>query len=335
MNFILKPSFRMPFIGLEIQFMKHFLQNFTFSAYFSLFIGITKMKNKEKILFILNPISGGKKKELFISLLESLIVKNNFEIELVKTEYSGHATEIAKKAVLEGLKKIVAVGGDGTVNEIAKVLVNTDTSLGIIPFGSGNGLARHLKIPMNIEAALGLISTASIKKIDVGFINDQAFFCTAGLGFDAHVGKIFAGLKGRGLLGYIKSVLKEYFSYVSEEYEVDINGKKNRYRAFLITVANAGQYGNNVYIAPLADISDGLLDLCIIKNFSVFKLPSMAIRVLNRSINNSNYTKTIQAKKIIIQRKNNGAYHIDGEPLEGGKKFIFEIKEKALSVLVV
>lgn len=292
------------------------------------------MADKEKILFIINPISGGKKKALFLSLVETILDKEKYEIIIAKTEYGGHASLIAKEAISSGIKKIIAVGGDGTVNEIGKELINTNVSLGIIPFGSGNGLARHIGIPIDTEKALSLLNVAQTKKIDVGYINNQAFFCTAGLGFDAHVGKIFAGLKGRGLGGYIKAVLKEYFSYVTEEYEIEIGGRKSRHRAFLMTVANAGQYGNNVYIAPLADISDGLLDLCIIKSFSIVKLPSMAFRVLNRSIDKSNYTTTIQAKNIFVSRKNNGPYHIDGEPMDGGKKFTFEIKEKALNVLV-
>ncbi|HVD96710.1 MAG TPA: diacylglycerol kinase family protein [Cytophagaceae bacterium] len=286
------------------------------------------------MLFIINPISGGKKKDQFLSLLEKIPDRNRFLVELRKTEYAGHASVIAREALQDGVSRIIAVGGDGTVNEIAKELVGTQTSFGIIPFGSGNGLARHMHIPMNISKALELLNHASTKKIDVGYINNQAFFCTAGLAFDAHIGKVFAGMKSRGLLGYIRSVFKEYFSYTTEEYEVEIKGRKSRYRGFLVTVANAAQYGNNVYIAPDADISDGLLDLCIIKNFSIFRLFAMAYRVLNRSVNRSSYTTTLQAKSFIIRRKNKGAYHIDGEPHEGGKEFKFEIKESALTVLV-
>jgi YegS/Rv2252/BmrU family lipid kinase len=292
------------------------------------------MSDKEKILFIMNPISGGRKKDQFLSLLEKIPDKSRFTIEVRKTEYAGHASVIAREAAKEGIKKIIAVGGDGTVNEIAKELVGSSTALGIIPFGSGNGLARHLKIPMNTTNALELLNRSTEKKIDVGYMNDKAFFCTAGLAFDAHIGKVFAGMKGRGLLGYLKSVIKEYFYYTSEEYEVEIKGRKSRYRAFLITAANAGQYGNNVYIAPEADISDGLLDLCIVKNFSVFSLCSMAIRVLNRTVHKSRFTTTLHEKKFTIRRRNKGAYHVDGEPFEGGKEFVFEVKEKALAVLV-
>ncbi len=282
----------------------------------------------------MNPISGGRKKDAFLLLYETASAKSNYSMELKKTEYSGHASVIARESVQNGFTKIVAVGGDGTVNEIAKELIDTNTALGIIPFGSGNGLARHLKIPMNTKKAMELLERSVEAKIDVGMMNGRAFFCTAGLAFDAHIGKIFAGMKGRGLMGYIKSVFKEYFSYTSEEYEVEINGKRSRHRAFLITVANAGQYGNNVYIAPLADITDGLLDLCIVKSFSVYKLPSMAWRVFNRSVNESKYVSTVSAKKIIVRRKNKGPFHIDGEPFEGGKEFKFEIKEMALKVLL-
>jgi diacylglycerol kinase (ATP) len=292
------------------------------------------MEEKQKILFIMNPISGGKKKDLFLSLLEHYPDKNKYSIELKKTEYAGHGSVIAREAVQAGIINIIAVGGDGTVNEIAKELIGTNASLGIIPFGSGNGLARHLKIPINTKKALELLNNAHVKNIDAGLINSQVFFCTAGLAFDAHIGKVFAGMKGRGLWGYLKSVIKEYFSYISEEYEVEINNRKSRHRAFLITVANAGQYGNNVYIAPLAEINDGLLDLCIVKNFPVYRLPSMAWRVFNRSVHESQFTTTIRASEISIKRKNNGSFHIDGEPFEGGKEFKFEIKKDALKILV-
>jgi len=292
------------------------------------------MEKKEKIVFIVNPISGGKKKEKFFSLLESILSRDLYEVELQKTEYAGHASILAKEAVKNGIKKIIAVGGDGTINEIGKELIDTESSLGIIPFGSGNGLARHLGIPMNTSKALELLNNPGYRKIDVGFLNSQAFFCTAGLGFDAHIGKIFAGIKGRGFSGYIKSVLKEYFSYVSEEYEVEINGEKHSYKSFLITAANAGQYGNDVYIAPSALIDDGLLDLCIVKPFSTYKLPSMTLRVFNRTIDKSRYSTTFLAKKIIVKKTKTGTYHIDGEPHESKEDFIFEIKESALNVLV-
>ncbi len=291
------------------------------------------MEDKEKILFIINPVSGSRKKEEFFTLLDKIPDKDRFAVELRRTEYAGHASVIANEAVQAGIHKIVAVGGDGTVNEVAKELVGSRASLGIIPFGSGNGLARHLKIPMNTSQALQLLNKATERKIDVGYMNAQPFFCTAGLAFDAHVGKVFAGMKGRGLLGYIKSVFREFFQYTTEEYEVEIKGRKSRHRAFLITVANASQYGNNVYIAPHADISDGFLDLCIVKSFSVFQLFTMGYRIFTRSVNKSRYTTTLQVKNLVIRRKNKGAYHIDGEPYEGGKEFKFEIRENSLSVL--
>ena len=291
--------------------------------------------NKSNILFIINPISGGKKKSSLPALIDQYLDKEKFAPIYAFTEYIGHAAELAEEAEKKNYDIIVAVGGDGTINEVASKLVHSSKVLAIIPFGSGNGLARHLQIPLNTEKALLLLNKPTIKKIDVGLINSQAFFCTAGLGFDAHIGEVFAGMKGRGLFGYIKSVVKEYFSYISEEYEVEINGRKKRHRAFIVTAANAGQYGNNVYIAPQANISDGLLDLCIVKPFSVFRLPSMALRVFRRSIHKSRFTTTIQAKKITIKRKNKGAYHIDGEPFEGDKLFTIEINENALSVLVI
>jgi diacylglycerol kinase (ATP) len=292
------------------------------------------MDKKEKILFIINPISGGKNKERFLALLDKIPDKNRYSIESILTEYPGHAAVLARDAVARRIPKVVAVGGDGTVNEVARELIGSNTALGIIPFGSGNGLARHLKISQNPSQALQQLNNATPLPIDVGFLNDQPFFCTAGIGFDAQVGKAFAKMKGRGVVRYIWAALREYFSYTSEEYEVEVNKRTWRYRALLLTVANTTQYGNNFHIAPQANIRDGLLDICVIKNILVYRVPMMLLRIFSRTIHKSSAYSSLQAAQFVVRRKNKGPYHLDGEPFDGNKEFVFAVKEKSLQVLV-
>ena len=289
---------------------------------------------KEKILFVVNPISGGRNKNGFDALVNKHLDKSKYEPIIRYTERAEHASEITKQGVAENIKKIIAVGGDGTVNEVAKMLMNIDAALGIIPFGSGNGLARHLGIPVDPAKAVKHLNTASIQLNDAGIINGLPFFCTSGMGFDAHIGKIFATLKGRGFMGYIKAVLKEFATYKEQTYKLTISGKTKEHKAFLITFANASQYGNNAYIAPQADIKDGLLDICILKPFPVYSMPGLSLRVFNKTANHSKFMETTTAKSISIVREKEGPIHLDGEPYELGKEITVEIVPACIKVLV-
>lgn len=289
---------------------------------------------KERITFIINPVSGAKRREN----IENNILKNLnlqvFEPEIIKTKYKGHATRIAKKALKKGVKKIIAVGGDGTINEIASALVGTRCALGIIPNGSGNGLARYLGIPVIHHEAVKLLNNGIVKKIDTGKINHSYFFCTCGIGFDAHVGKVFDKLEGRGFINYLKIVLKEYFTYSSKKYKFSIDGKKYKERAFLITFANAGQYGSNAYISPGARIDDGLLDICVMKPFPKIKSLLLGFRLFNRTIDKSQYLRVFRGREITIKRKKNYTIHIDGDPVKMKKNIKVGILSKALRVIV-
>src|SRR5208283_3527302 len=183
-------------------------------------------------------------------LIEKRIDSSQFDPEYFFTKCPGHATELTKQLVDMNYGRIVAVGGDGTVNEVAKALVDTPTVLGIIPSGSGNGLARFLKIPMRIEDSVYLQNVGKILSIDYGRINNEPFFCTCGVGFDAHIGNKFAKSANRGFFSYVKETYHAYFHYKPLKYTIKIDGEKIKTRAFLITVANAGQYGNDAYISP-------------------------------------------------------------------------------------
>jgi len=197
------------------------------------------MTKKRKITFILNPKSGTSSKAEVPALIEQIIDKNLFTPEICYTEYRGHAAEIAKQKAEEGVDLVVAVGGDGTVNEVARSLVHTNTALAIIPCGSGNGLARHLCIPMDIKKALSIINSFKIDSYDYGVINGMPFFCTCGMGFDAFISLKFAEAGKRGPITYVENVLKEGLKYKPETYEVSDDTGAKKYKAFLIACANA------------------------------------------------------------------------------------------------
>jgi diacylglycerol kinase (ATP) len=289
---------------------------------------------KEKIAFIVNPISGGRNKSGFEEMVRKSLDLNNYDPIVSYTEKPGHACDLAKQALEQNIKKIIAVGGDGTVNEVAKTILNSEAALGIIPFGSGNGLARHMGIPVNPSKAIARLNTASVKTNDAGMINGMPFFCTSGMGFDAHIGKIFATLKGRGFTGYIKAVLTEFANYKAQQYKVTVNGKTLNRDAFLITFANASQYGNNAYIAPQANVTDGKLDICILKPFPVYSMPGLALRVFNKTADKSSFMEALKGTEITIEREKEGPIHLDGEPFETGKQITVSVMPGCLKILV-
>ncbi len=289
---------------------------------------------KEKIAFIVNPISGGRSKKGFEEMVKKNLALTKFEPVIFYTEKVGHASELTQTAFEQGIKKIVAVGGDGTINEVAKMIINSDAALGIIPFGSGNGLARHMGISMNPAKAVAQLNTATIKINDAGTINDMPFFCTCGMGFDAHIGNIFATLKGRGFMGYVKAVLTEFASYKAQPYKLTLNNSTITRNAFLITFANASQYGNNAYIAPQADVADGKLDICILKPFPIYAMPGLVLRVFGKTAHKSSYMEALSATEIFVERLSEGVIHLDGEPAETGKEIRIAILPACLKVLV-
>jgi len=291
-------------------------------------------KGKGKIAFVINPISGGAKGSSTSDSIFRQIDKSRFVPTIAESQCKGDAKILAETFVKEGFKRIVAVGGDGTVNEVAHALIHTNSVLGIIPKGSGNGLARHLNIPISLGVALELLKRGRIINIDYGILNNVPFFCTAGVGFDALVGNKFATLSGRGLTNYLKTILNEYFNYIPQYYQIEINGQTIVKEAFLVTVANASQWGNNAFIAPNADLQDGLLDVTIVSPFPKFLSPSMGIMLLNKEIGKSGYVEMFKVKDISITRDKPGYVHYDGEPSTMGKKLFAHIKPAGLKVIV-
>ena len=273
------------------------------------------MTKKRKITFILNPKSGTTSKAEVPALIGQIIDKDLFDTEICFTEYRGHAAEIAKQKAEEGVDIVVAVGGDGTVNEVARSLVHTNTALGIVPCGSGNGLARHLCVPMDIKKAIGMINSCKIDSFDYGVINGMPFFCTCGMGFDAFISLKFAEAGKRGPITYAENVLKEGLKYKPETYIVEDETGKMRHKAFLIACANASQYGNNAYIAPGATMKDGLMDVIIMEPFNALDAPQIAADLFMKTLGNNSKIKTFRAEHIHIHRKEPGAIHFDGDPV--------------------
>lgn len=291
------------------------------------------MTEKKSIVFIVNPISGTQGKNAILKWIDERIDRSVYDCSVMKTEYAGHATQIASASVKEGKDMVVAIGGDGTVNEVARSLVHTDTALGIIPCGSGNGLARHLGIPMDAKAAIDLINKGNRLCIDYGRINDIPFFCTCGVGFDAFISLKFADSGKRGLLTYLENTLHESLTYQPETYEIENEEGTMKYKAFLIACGNASQYGNNAYIAPQASLTDGLMDITILEPFTVLDVPSLSFQLFNKTIDQNSRIKTMRAKKIKIHRAHDGVLHFDGDPLMAGKELNVEIIPQGLYVI--
>jgi len=289
---------------------------------------------KEKILFVVNPVSGKKSKDFIPDLIKQTFDEDQYNTKIIYTSFSGEATHIVKQYFNKGYKKVVAVGGDGTVNEVASAITETDGLLGIVPTGSGNGLARHLKIPVNVRKALSVIQKGHLKAIDYGIINDQKFFCTTGVGFDAHIGYVFSKAQGRGFFSYLKATLSEFKRYQPLRYELSLNGTTYMRDAFLITIANASQYGNNAHIAPKAQINDGELDVAIMKAFPLISAPNLGVRLFAKNIDKSSFVETFRCKKIIVRRKESGDIHYDGEPGKAGEVLNVKVAHEGLTVII-
>ena len=291
------------------------------------------MTEKKRIVFVVNPISGTQGKKAILKWIDERLDQSIYDYSIVKTEYAGHATQIAANAVQEKVDVVVAIGGDGTINEIARSLVHTNTALGIIPCGSGNGLARHLRIPMEPKAAIDVLNRGHELCIDYGKINNIPFFCTCGVGFDAFISLKFADSGKRGLLTYLENTLHESLTYQPETYEIENEEGTMKYKAWLIACGNASQYGNDAYIAPQASLTDGLMDVTIMEPFTVLDVPSLSFQLFNKTIDQNSRVKTMRAKKIKIHRVNDGVMHFDGDPLMAGKELEVEIVPAGLRVI--
>ncbi|WP_313189816.1 diacylglycerol kinase family lipid kinase [Sphingobacterium sp.] len=288
---------------------------------------------KKRILFVINPVSGGKKKTTFNKQVLEVLDLNRFDPTFKITNHANHAYELAKSAIDEQYDAVIAVGGDGTINEIGTALLGSDIPLGIVPEGSGNGLALYLGIPMNESAALRRINRFESVDIDCGKIGDRCFFNIAGIGFDASVSDRFASETFRGPVGYLRTIINVISNYKPKKYTLNIDGKVYEREAFMISVANSPQYGNNAYIAPNASINDGVLDVCIVHKFPLYTLPMMIFHLFNKTADQSEYVEIIPGKKICIEQEGKAPLHLDGEPMDLGNKIDIEVQGNALKII--
>ena len=291
---------------------------------------------KHKIIFIVNPISGHHNKSHFPNLVENYIDKNKYDYTIVFTEYANHATELTMKAIDDGYEYIAAVGGDGTINEVAKCMIGKEQTLIIIPLGSGNGLARHLGLPFKVEKLIKeVINNGKKYKIDTATMNGVPFISIAGIGFDAMIADYFAKDENRGFLTYAKLITEKYPNYRQKEYTLILDDNKTiECKPFFVTFANSSQFGYNAEISPKASVQDGLLDVCIFKKPNILEVPIVATYFLAKQIDKSNFIDIHKAKKIQVFRKVDEVANVDGEPVEMSKDIIVEIKPLSLNILL-
>lgn len=293
------------------------------------------MKN---IAFIINPISGAKETQNAKKKLPKLIMQtldtDQWLPNIVFTEYAGHATELAYQYARMGFDAVVAVGGDGTVNEVARGLKGSKTAMGVIPMGSGNGFARHLNIPIRPQKALEMINHSEPISVDYGLANGHLFVSTCGTGFDAVIADHFAGSNKRGFMTYLRNILKDVFSYSSQTYHIVGDGLDVTHKAFLITFANANQWGYEAIIAPRASVQDGKMDIMIMSSNAILGSASLALRLFAGNIDNSYFMDTLRAREITLEREEKAPFHIDGDPVEMEKDIHIQIVEDGLRVLV-
>ncbi len=290
------------------------------------------MKN---IAFIINPISGTQNKKRLPKMITDTLDRNQWLPNIQFTEYAGHARELALQYARMGFYAVVAVGGDGTLNEVACGLRDTQTALGVIPMGSGNGFARHIGVPLRTQRAIEMFNRSEVIQADYGLADDRLFVSTCGTGFDALIAYRFATTDVRGFQGYFKNVVKDLITYHPETYRIKTEqGVEIERKAFLITFANAGQWGYQAYIAPQASIQDGKMDICMLSNKAIIEAPIVALNLFTRTIDKNYFMDTVQARDIMLYREKASPFHIDGDPVDMPKDIRIRIVEDGLRVLV-
>ncbi|MFO7977854.1 MAG: diacylglycerol kinase family lipid kinase [Bacteroidales bacterium] len=287
-----------------------------------------------KAAFIINPVSGLSHKDHLRDQIVQGMRKHQAGHEILFTQYPLHAYHLAREYVGKGFDIIVAVGGDGTVNEIAHALVHTSVKMGIIPTGSGNGLAHFLGLPFNIEKAIDNICQANTKAIDTMLVNQKRFVNVAGVGFDAMISRKFAAMDRRGFWSYFKLVLQEYSGYVPRKYLIEYQGKQIQRTPLLIAFANSNQFGNNAIIAPQARIDDGLIDVCILTKVSLLQAPMLGRMLMFNPSKQNPFVEYLRVPELMVTQQNDGNCHIDGEPFECGKKLNIQVDSLSLNIIV-
>lgn len=288
----------------------------------------------EKVFFIINKYSG----KGFQSAVEGQIIDacttHGIEATLEYTQHRGHATELAYDAVEQGFTKIFARGGDGTVNEVARALVHSPAALGILPAGSGNGLARHLRIPLVQHEALRQLTHYKTISMDTLRINGALSVNVSGFGFDAHVAHQFGKNGQRGFTGYAKLVLGEFMRYQEFDVQATIDGQSSTHRAFMVAIANASQFGHNALVAPDASVSDGVLDVCFIRRIPITEAVPFITKMFRGRIERSRFITLVKARQFTAELVSPQPIHLDGEPVPPASRIDVEMVPGSLKVIV-
>jgi diacylglycerol kinase (ATP) len=292
------------------------------------------MRIQDPVLFIINKNAGNGFHPKVEGKIVSLAARHNVECTFEFTRSRGHATTLAKQGIEKGFKKIAAIGGDGTLNEVAQSLVHSHVQMGMIPKGSGNGLCRHLGIPLNFEKAIETVFTGKSINIDTFLLNDHVSINISGVGFDGHVANLFGKDGKRGLFGYLKLSLSEFLRFHEFDIDLVIDGRPLNTKAFIVAIANSSQYGNNARIAPWASVTDHLLHLTILKKVPIQNSISFFVHFSTNQIYKSRYCRNVTAKSIQLKTRHPVAFHVDGEPCGFDDNFTISIKPKSLKVII-
>lgn len=294
-----------------------------------------RMTPKKKILFVINPSSGSSllRSDSLSRIITKHIDHNLYEPQIVYSDGPDHVVALSSDAAANGVPVVVAVGGDGSINLVARALVRTKTALGIIPAGSGNGLAHHLKIPVHAIKAIEIINKGKTMLMDSVLLNDKLFFSIAGVGFDALVAREYAKSEMRGFLPYFRIVTSKYPVYRPKNYELIIDGNPLSCRALFVVFANSGQFGYNTIIAPHAEVDDGLIDVCIARKVPLIKMPLLVHQLFNGTVDSSGFVEIIKAKQVEVKRKKNRRINLDGESVKLTKNFVVTVNPGSLKVI--
>jgi len=288
----------------------------------------------KKILFIINPRAGVDRSKAIETALQQHLDHQQYQYEIAETQYPKHGTAIAKDAVASGIDVVVAVGGDGSLNDIIQGIHNTDTVLGVIPMGSGNGLARSAGIPLKLEAAIKVLNKNNVHAIDSGMVdNKRLFISNAGVGFDAVVTEEFVHSKKRGFWSYVGIINKKIWSYSPKKWTIELDGKVIREKAFMITVANATQLGYNFQIAPVALMNDGYFDVVVIRKHPKILSGIIGLQAFTDTLLNNRYVNHYKAKSVKISSESNRVMQMDGEAIDCASTISIEMSEKSIKLL--
>jgi len=287
------------------------------------------------IVFVVNPISGGKQKANLIKRIPALMEESGYRYEVWQTQYANHATELTKQAIEAQAYAVIAVGGDGTMNEVATALIGSNVFLGIVPLGSGNGLVRHLGIPLRPEEAIQAFRHSIPVPLDACIVGEHHFFCAAGMGYDAEVAQRFNQGGPRGLIRYLWEATFTFFHYKPKTYSISIEGQgTKKLKAVMITFCNASQLGNNAYLAPDALCNDGLLDIVVLLPFPFWRTPELIISLFTGKLLGHPNMLHLKGKKGVITREDLGPIHYDGETAMAPKDLEISILPAAIQILV-